>query len=71
MEMFRQIAPTGEVTKTAVDAQPGEDIATLLHGEEVGSVEEQNSASSVANTAVHKDVSSATSAACPFGASQK
>ena len=67
MEMFRQIAPTGEVTKTAINAKPGEYVATLLYGAEMGSVEEeQYSASSVATVAAQEDVRDAISAACPL-----
>tara|TARA_R110002060_G_scaffold66968_4_gene75729 strand:- start:870 stop:1211 length:342 start_codon:yes stop_codon:yes gene_type:complete len=67
MEMFRQIAPTGEVTKTAINAKPGEYVATLLYGAGMGSVEEeQYSASSVATVAAQEDVRDAISAACPL-----
>ncbi|KAF8855554.1 hypothetical protein BDZ45DRAFT_500285 [Acephala macrosclerotiorum] len=34
MEMFRQIAPTGVVTKTIHVPKPGEDITTQLHGDD-------------------------------------
>ncbi|CZR54155.1 uncharacterized protein PAC_04038 [Phialocephala subalpina] len=34
MEMFRQIAPTGAVTRTIHVPKPGEDITTQLHGDD-------------------------------------
>lgn len=36
LEMFRQIAPSGEVTRTVPIPNPGEDITTQLHGEDEG-----------------------------------
>ncbi|KAK0103380.1 hypothetical protein ONS95_005406 [Cadophora gregata] len=67
MEMFRQIAPNGEVTKTPVVTKPGEDITTLLHGEETVPVEEVlNSAGSTATAMAHEEMAGATTAACPF-----
>ncbi|KAH9214439.1 hypothetical protein DL95DRAFT_435921 [Leptodontidium sp. 2 PMI_412] len=72
MEMFRQIAPTGDVTKTTATPNSGEDITTQLHGEEVVPVEEvQNSAGSGSMAAAHEEMSGATSAACPFIARQE
>jgi len=64
LEMFRQIAPSGEVTRTVPIPNPGEDITTQLHGED--EVPEETSVSKGSATAVHTDMASATSASCPF-----
>lgn len=41
MDMFRQIAPAGHVTKTKQTPTPGEDLTTQLHGDETAAHEEQ------------------------------
>ncbi|KAH7397913.1 hypothetical protein BKA64DRAFT_52846 [Cadophora sp. MPI-SDFR-AT-0126] len=71
MEMFRQIAPTGEVTRAVVAAKPGEDTATLLHGKEsVPGEEALHSADSTSTVIGDGEIAGATSAACPFVARQ-
>lgn len=45
MEMFRQISPTGNVTRTIHVATPGQDITIQLHGEDEDG--ESNSSESV------------------------
>lgn len=71
MEMFRQIAPTGEVTRAVVAAKPGEDAATLLHDKELIPGEEAlHSADSTSTVIGDGEIAGATSAACPFVARQ-
>ncbi|KAL2070845.1 hypothetical protein VTL71DRAFT_13871 [Oculimacula yallundae] len=71
MEMFRQIAANGEVTRTAVTPDPGKDILKQLHGEEVIPVEAMaNSEGSEVVAAAHEVLSDVSAGACPFVARQ-
>ncbi|CZT00372.1 uncharacterized protein RAG0_08420 [Rhynchosporium agropyri] len=67
MEMFRQIASKGEVTKSSPTPESSEDLTTQLHGEEVVPVEGiLNSEGSGALAAAHEELSGTSSGACPF-----
>jgi hypothetical protein len=69
MEMFRQIAPTGEVTRTKVALKEGEDLAAQLNeGESKGEAENLNTAGGdpISVQAVHEEMSKSTSGGCPF-----
>jgi hypothetical protein len=60
MEMFRQIAPAGVVTKVPVALAPGQDISSQLHGD----YEDEDEVAPASSTKSAGDAIS--SAACPF-----
>jgi len=68
MEMFRQISPAGDVTRSTPVPKPGEDITTQLHGLDIGGEDEHTAGTAPAaeDIAAHSEMASATPAACPF-----
>ncbi|KAI6711655.1 hypothetical protein PZA11_003003 [Diplocarpon coronariae] len=86
MEMFRQIAPKGDVTRTNFTPVRGEEITTQLHGDETAAHEKAQpdhgflgrpdqehlvGTSTLDTEAAHEDISGLTPAACPFAAMQE
>jgi len=68
MEMFRQISPAGDVTRSTPVPKPGEDITTQLHGLDIGGEDEHTAGTAPAaeDIAAHSEMASVTPAACPF-----
>jgi len=58
LEMFRQIAPGGVVSKVLHEPIPGQELASQLHGDETVDDEELE--------ATHTEMSTITPAECPF-----
>ena len=58
LEMFRQIAPSGVVSKVHHEPIPGQDLTSQLHGEETADDEELET--------THAEMSTITPAECPF-----
>ncbi len=62
MEMFRQIAPTGNITRSVYTPKPGEDISTALHGDDTATERAEAEDGAV----ITDEMSGMTLAACPF-----
>ncbi|KAH8652811.1 hypothetical protein BGZ60DRAFT_420288 [Tricladium varicosporioides] len=71
MEMFRQISPNGDVTKTVPIPKPGQDISSQLHGDgedldESEGVHLRGGGGADVLAALHEEMGSMSPAGCPF-----